>query len=49
MSHASDEDYTIDTDPAVLFEGSGSCVLNPEATEGPFCKILPVSRGWEQY
>lgn len=39
MSHLSEEDYTIDTDPSVLFAGNRSCVLNPEATEGPFCKL----------
>lgn len=36
--HESHEDYSIDTDPSVLFSGSASCVLAPDVTEGPYCK-----------
>lgn len=28
----------MDTDPADLFAGESVCMLNPEATEGPYCK-----------
>ncbi|KAK1772056.1 Intradiol ring-cleavage dioxygenase [Phialemonium atrogriseum] len=34
--HKSTKNYTIDTDAAVVFSGNKSCVLNPEATEGPY-------------
>jgi len=37
-SHKSDKAYTAKTDPAVVFADSNSCVLSPQATEGPFCK-----------
>lgn len=36
--HESDEEYTIDTDPAVIFAEDTSCVLSPEVTEGPYCE-----------
>ncbi|MBE3044041.1 hypothetical protein IMZ48_16015 [Candidatus Bathyarchaeota archaeon] len=44
MSHYSGQNYTAETDPAEIFAGGGSCLLNPEATEGPFCESsTPVS------
>jgi len=45
-SHKSDKAFTAATDPALIFAGGNSCVLSPQATEGPFCKFgpkLPVS------
>ena len=36
--HESQEEYSIDTDPAVLFSGKASCMLAPDVTEGPYCK-----------
>ncbi|KAK0644156.1 Intradiol ring-cleavage dioxygenase, partial [Cercophora newfieldiana] len=35
-SHKSDKAYTPQTDPATIFAGSNSCILSPQATEGPF-------------
>jgi len=37
-SHKSDKVYTVNTDPKEIFAGRKSCVLTPQATEGPFCK-----------
>ncbi|MBE3044829.1 hypothetical protein IMZ48_20170 [Candidatus Bathyarchaeota archaeon] len=37
ISHESEEEYTMDTNPAELFEGVNACMLSPEATEGPYC------------
>ena len=48
MSHLSHEDYTADTDPAVIFSGNKSCVLNPQATEGPFCKFQTYAPSWSR-
>jgi hypothetical protein len=42
-SHKSDKAYTAQTDPAVVFADSNSCVLSPQATEGPFCELLYLS------
>lgn len=38
-SHKSTQPYNITTDPAIVFGGKPNCVLSPETTEGPFCKI----------
>lgn len=38
MDHESDEDFSMDTDPADLFAGENVCMLSPEVTEGPYCK-----------
>ncbi|KAF2734091.1 aromatic compound dioxygenase [Polyplosphaeria fusca] len=35
-SHKSDKPYTAKTSPSEVFSGAKSCVLSPEATEGPF-------------
>ncbi|KAL5376451.1 hypothetical protein DPSP01_010461 [Paraphaeosphaeria sporulosa] len=35
-SHKSDKGYNVDTDPKEIFASKKSCVLTPEATEGPF-------------
>jgi hypothetical protein len=37
--HESQEEYTIDTDPTVLFSAKASCMLAPDVTEGPYCKF----------
>jgi hypothetical protein len=37
--HKSTKGYTPQTDPAVIFADSNSCILSPQATEGPFCKF----------
>ncbi len=41
-SHKSDKPYTAKTDPAVVFADSNSCVLSPQATEGPFCESIDL-------
>lgn len=40
IDHESPEDYSMDTNPADLFQDVNACVLNPEATEGPYCRLL---------
>jgi hypothetical protein len=42
-NHKSSKVYTVETSPSVIFAGNNSCILNPEATEGPFCKTPIVS------
>jgi len=37
--HASDKEVSKDTKAVSLFEDAGSCVLSPEVTEGPLCKL----------
>lgn len=37
IDHHSDEEYTMDTNPADLFANGNYCVLTPEVTEGPYC------------
>lgn len=37
-SHHSEQNYTLETPPELLFAGNNSCVLSPEVTEGPYCK-----------
>jgi hypothetical protein len=37
-SHKSDKAFTAQTDPKVIFAESNSCILSPQATEGPFCE-----------
>lgn len=34
-----DQGYTVNTDAATLFSGINSCVLTPEVTQGPYCKL----------
>lgn len=37
--NATDLGYTLDTPADQLFSGlNGSCLLSPEATQGPYCK-----------
>lgn len=33
--------YTRNTDAATLFSGYKSCLLTPEVTQGPYCKLPP--------
>lgn len=35
-----DQGYTVNTDAATLFSGINSCVLTPEVTQGPYCKLI---------
>lgn len=39
--HGLDEKYDENTPAEVLFGSSGSCMLDPEVTEGPLCKSRP--------
>lgn len=32
--------YSLNTDVATLFAGNNSCVLTPEVTQGPYCKLF---------
>lgn len=36
-SHASNLSVTPSTDPATLFQSSGSCILAEDTTQGPYC------------
>lgn len=38
-SHHSTEKYNSQTPPEVLFAGNNSCILTPEVTEGPYCRL----------
>ncbi|KAK0628864.1 extracellular dioxygenase-like protein [Bombardia bombarda] len=35
-SHASTEEYTLDTPESTIFASNSSCILSPEVTEGPY-------------
>jgi hypothetical protein len=37
--NSTDLGYTLNTDAATLFAGNNSCVLTPEVTQGPYCKL----------
>jgi len=43
-SHLSTEGYTPDTPSDILFAGNNSCILSPEVTEGPYCKLMGINR-----
>lgn len=38
-NHESNHSYTAATSEALLFEGMSTCVLSPDVTEGPYCKL----------
>jgi len=40
-SHKSDKKLKADADPKDIFGAKKSCVLSPQATEGPFCTRSP--------
>lgn len=39
-NHHSSENYTVETNPSMLFVSNNSCVLSPEVMEGPYCEFL---------
>jgi hypothetical protein len=39
-NHESNYSYTAATSEALLFEGANTCVLSPDVTEGPYCKVV---------
>lgn len=41
-NHKSSINYTPATSEAVLFAGANACVLSPEVTEGPYCKLCNI-------
>jgi hypothetical protein len=40
--HSSLTGLTPDSDPDTIFTGNSSCILSPDVTEGPYCKLLRV-------
>lgn len=34
--------FTQNTDAATLFAGYNSCLLTPEVTQGPYCRLPPI-------
>lgn len=45
-NHTSPVIYSPDTNEEIIFAGNSSCILSPEVTQGPYCKIHITRRVW---
>lgn len=47
-SHHAEQHYSAQTDPSTIFTSNNSCILSPEAIEGPYCesrlRYIPLCR-----